>query len=102
MNTSININHDLFAVKRQQQLATEAPTSNYCFSPLPLLKTIARHRAIQLGEPLAFCDDCKEWTPMEWLPAKERDRKADSWFKCAFCGGRRLTFRILEKAIAIP
>ena len=46
-------------------------------------------------QPLAFCDRCKKWTQMKWLPKEQRGKKVETWFECAVCGCRRLTLRYL-------
>ena len=46
-------------------------------------------------QPLAFCDRCKKWTPMKWLPKEQRGKKVETWFECAVCGCRRLPLRYL-------
>ncbi|MBO5695634.1 MAG: hypothetical protein J6S98_09550 [Lentisphaeria bacterium] len=48
-------------------------------------------------EPLAYCQQCKEWKPMRWLPKNERKKNFESWFECAHCGCRQLTFRYVYK-----
>ena len=30
---------------------------------------------------------------MHWLPKAERGKKAEQWFQCEYCGGRKLTLR---------
>lgn len=30
--------------------------------------------------PLAYCDKCKAWHPMKWLPQAERGKRAEEWF----------------------
>ena len=53
------------------------------------------------GEPLAFCANCREWTPMRWRPKSERGKHAEHWFQCEYCGGRDLTLRYLSVNEAI-
>lgn len=55
---------------------------------------IAPHPAAK-DEPLAYCADCQEWTPMRWLPKAEHGKKAEQWFRCEYCGGRKLTLKYL-------
>jgi len=47
------------------------------------------------GEPLAYCADCREWKPMRWRPTAERGKRAETWFQCEYCGGRKLTLKYL-------
>ena len=49
----------------------------------------------QSGEPLAYCQRCKEWKPMRCLPKNERKKNFESWFECAQCGCRQLSFRYI-------
>lgn len=49
-------------------------------------------------EPLAFCVGCGEWTPMRWLPKKERGHAAETWFECEYCGCRELKLRYIVKS----
>ncbi len=51
--------------------------------------------------PLAYCDKCKAWHPMKWLPQAERGKRAEEWFMCAVCGGRSLTLRYLSPGEAL-
>ena len=53
------------------------------------------------SEPLAFCANCREWTPMRWRPKSERGKRAEQWFQCEYCGGRDLTLRYLSVNEAI-
>jgi len=63
---------------------------------LPIGSEIRPRRQPNLNEPLAFCADCQEWTPMQWLPVKERGKKAETWFQCEHCHGRNLSLRHLS------
>ena len=68
----------------------------------PIAKTtICQHRQPDKNEPLAFCTDCQEWTPMQWLPKAERGKKAEQWFQCEYCHGRKLTLRYLSVTEAV-
>lgn len=33
---------------------------------------------------------------MQWLPVKERGKKAETWFECEHCHGRNLSLRHLS------
>jgi len=63
--------------------------------------TIPPHRQPSKDEPLAFCADCHEWTPMKWRPKADRGKKAETWFQCEYCGGRDLTLRYLTMDEAV-
>ena len=58
-------------------------------------------RKIRPEESLGFCNHCKEWTPLIWLPQEERGKKAESWFMCGFCSGRDITLRYLSGKEAV-
>ena len=50
--------------------------------------------------PVAYCHRCKVWTPLTWLPADQRGRRAETWFCCAACGGKSYQLRDLTEAQA--
>lgn len=50
--------------------------------------------------PVAYCNRCKVWTPLAWLPADQRGRRAETWFCCAACGGKSYQLRDLTEAQA--
>ena len=54
-------------------------------------------RTPKANEPLAFCAKCAGWVVMEWLPLSERGKHYETWFCCAECGERNLTFRYIKK-----
>ena len=60
-----------------------------------------KRREIKQYEPTAFCHNCQEMTPMEWLPKEERGKKPETWFKCEFCGGRHLTIKYITEKEAV-
>ena len=60
---------------------------------LPVESASPPRRVPDTGEPLAYCAESREWTPMQWLPKAERDKNAEQWFRCEYCGGRKLTLR---------
>ena len=60
-----------------------------------------KRREIKQYEPTAFCHNCQEMTPMEWLPKEERSKKPETWFKCEFCGGRHLTIKYISEKEAV-
>ena len=62
--------------------------------PMPLATPSRRIPA--KDEPLAYCADCRDWTPMRWLPKGERGKKPEQWFQCEYCGGRKLTLKYLS------
>ena len=85
MTKTIKLAFDRFAVKREEpalETVVLPPVAPLGRVPLP-------------GEPLAFCADCRDWTPMEWLSRDVRGKHCDEWFRCADCGGGKLTFRHL-------
>jgi hypothetical protein len=61
-----------------------------------VVKPVVCRRQPGKDEPLAFCADCQEWTPMQWLPKAERGKKVEQWFLCEYCHGRKLTLRYLS------
>ena len=73
----------------------------YVCSTLPVSQEPAKRREIKQYEPTAFCHNCQEMTPMEWLPKEEWGKKPESWFKCEFCGGRHLTIKYLTEKEAV-
>jgi len=38
---------------------------------------------------------------MQWLPVKERGKKAETWFECEYCDGRHLTLKYLSAGEAV-
>ena len=58
-------------------------------------------RKIRPEESLGFCNHCKEWTPLIWLPKEERGKKAESWFMCEVCSGRSIILRYLSGKEAV-
>ena len=62
---------------------------------LPVESDGLARRVPDPGEPLAYCADCREWTPMRWRPAAERGKRVEAWYECENCGGRDLTLRYL-------
>ncbi len=95
----------LFKIHRKSLLAESADVEKETREPMTAALTVPQvismlavkpHRKPKPDEPLAFCADCYDWTPMKWLPAKERGRKAETWFQCEYCGNRRLTLRYLS------
>ncbi len=63
---------------------------------------IPKHKHIPAhGEPLAYCSICKDWTPMQWRPVRERGKRAEQWFQCEYCGCRELALRHLSGKDAV-
>lgn len=100
----------LFKVHRKEQspvtVSNEGAVQEVAQMPvkssIPLAKDIpVCRRQPGRDEPLAFCADCHEWTPMQWLPTPERGKSAEQWFQCEYCGGRDLTLRYLSMAEAV-
>ena len=83
IETRIRLRDDLFRIRRS---AKASPAAFSADLPKP-------SRRMDENVPKAFCASCKEWCPMEWLPPAERGRRCEEWFRCAVCGGRRLTIR---------
>lgn|GEM_PF-2741289 len=73
-----------------------------CVRSFPPVESFCLRRVSSPGEPLAFCADCHEWTPMQWLPIKERGKRAEQWFQCEYCHERNLTLRYLSAKEAVP
>ena len=67
----------------------------------PMHRAPVKRREIRQHESTAFCHNCQEMTPMIWLPAEERGKKPESWFKCEFCGGHHLTIKYITEKEAI-
>ena len=68
----------------------------------PIAKpVVCHHRLPDKNEPLAFCDLCHAWTPMQFLPKSERGKSAETWFECEYCHGRKLTLRYLSMFEAV-
>ena len=96
----VKLNWDLFRIVRKR--TTDAPAEQEAAvaaeppsSPVvePMTLPTPSRRIPAKNEPLAYCADCREWTPMQWLPKAERGKKAEQWFQCEYCGGRKLTLR---------
>ena len=99
----VKLNWDLFHIVRkrtteepveQEVMATTEPSSPPVLDSMPLPTPLRRIPA--KDEPLAYCADCHDWTPMQWLPKAERGKKAEQWFRCEYCGGRKLTLKYLS------
>ena len=67
-----------------------------CVPTTPMPSATPSRRIPAKDEPLAYCADCHDWTPMQWLPKAERGKKAEQWFRCEYCGGRKLTLKYLS------
>ena len=63
--------------------------------PAPLQNNVRRIPASD--EPLTFCAKCGDWTPMRWLPKKERGHSVETWFECEYCGCRELKLRYITR-----
>jgi Zn finger protein HypA/HybF involved in hydrogenase expression len=63
-------------------------------------KEIWKMEKINNNTPVAYCHRCKVWTPLAWLPADQRGRRAETWFCCAACGGKSYQLRDLTEAQA--
>ena len=96
----VKLNWNLFRIVRkrpteepvgQEVMVTTDPPSPPVVAPMPL--PTPSHRIPAKDEPLAYCADCHDWTPMRWLPKAERGKKPEQWFQCEYCGGRKLTLR---------
>ncbi len=98
----IKLNWNLFRIVRKETSAddllanADLDAANACSKeeaePLPPVR-----RTPTLGEPLAYCANCRAWTPMRWRPKSERGKRAEQWFQCEYCGGRDLTLRYLSQ-----
>ena len=80
--------------------ATQTVEPSVLSTPIVPQEPVKR-REIKQYEPTAFCHNCQEMTPMEWLPKEERGKKPESWFKCEFCGGRHLTIKYITEKEAV-
>ena len=87
----VKLNWDLFHIVRKR--TTGAPTEQEAAAVAAPPSASPPRRVPDTGEPLAYCAECREWTPMRWLPKAERGKKAEQWFRCEYCGGRKLTLR---------
>ena len=97
----IKLNWNLFKIVRKEENTddlfanADLDAADACpkekTEPLPPVR-----RPPAPGEPLAFCANCREWTPMRWRPKSERGKCAEQWFQCEYCGGRDLTLRYLS------
>jgi len=85
-------------VEQEVMVTTESP-SPPVVEPMPSVTPSRRTPA--KGESLAYCADCREWTPMRWLPKEQRGKKPEQWFQCEYCGGRKQTFRHMSMSEAM-
>ena len=91
----VKLNWDLFHIVRKR--TTDAPAEQEAaVVAAPTPSASPPRRVPDPGEPLAYCADCRDWTPMRWLPKAERGKKAEQWFRCEYCGGRKLTLRYVS------
>ena len=104
MKRKIKLNPHIFVIHRSA--AAQPENSEPYLETLPdelppqQSKPVTR-RKICPEESLGFCNHCKEWTPLIWLPKEERGKKAESWFMCEFCSGRSITLRYLSGQEAV-
>ncbi len=104
MKRKIKLNPHIFVIRRNA--AAQPENSEPHLETLPdelppqQSKPVTR-RKIRPEESLGFCNHCKEWTPLIWLPKEERGKKAESWFMCGFCSGRSITLRYLSGKEAV-
>ena len=110
MKRKITLNPNIFVIHRKAAepeesidnatipATAEAPQAN---STPPWHREPVKRREIKQYEPTAFCHNCQEMTPMEWLPKEERGKKPETWFKCEFCGGRHLTIKYITEKEAV-
>lgn len=96
----VKLNWNLFRIvrKRVPELLVEQETA---IAAEPTPSASPSRRLPDPGEPLAYCADCREWTPMQWLPKAERGKKAEQWFQCEYCGGRKLTLQHVSMSEAM-
>ena len=96
----VKLNWDLFRIirKRTPEPLVEQETA-VAAEPMPSATPLRRIPA--KDEPLAYCADCHDWTPMRWLPKAERSKKVEQWFQCEYCGGRKLTLRQVSMSEAM-
>ncbi len=96
----IKLNWNLFRIvrKRVPEPLVEQETA---IAAEPTPSASPSHRLPDPGEPLAYCADCHDWTPMRWRPAAERGKHVEAWFECEYCGGRKLTFRYVSMSEAM-
>ena len=87
----VKLNWDLFHIVRKR--TTDAPAEQEAAPVTAPPSASPPRRVPDPGEPLAYCADCHDWTPMQWLPKAERGKKPEQWFQCEYCGGRKLTLR---------
>ena len=99
----VKLNWNLFRIVRkrpteepveQEVMVTIEPPSPPVVEPMP--SATPSRRIPAKDEPLAYCADCHDWTPMQWLPKAERGKKPEQWFQCEYCGGRKLTLRYVS------
>lgn len=96
-------NHDTIhkQIIKWQNIKTNKPTNTIELIPpvkeIELIPSIITKRPIRDGETLAYCAECKELTPMQWLPKAERGKRAEQWFQCEYCGCRELTLRYFDQ-----
>ena len=96
----VKLNWNLFRIVREHH--TEAPAEQETAVAAKPTPSVASVRRIPTrDEPLAYCADCREWTPMRWRPAAERGKHVEAWFECEYCGGRKLTFRHMSMSEAM-
>ena len=110
MKRKITLNPNIFVIHRKStepeesidnatiSATAEAPQAN---STPPWRRELVKRCEIKQHEPTAFCHNCQEMTPMEWLPKEKRSKKPETWFKCEFCGGRHLTIKDITDKEAV-
>ena len=81
------------SVEQEVMVTAESPSPPVAY---PMPSATPSRRIPAKDEPLAYCADCHNWTPMRWLPKAERGKKAEQWFRCEYCGGRKLTLKYLS------
>ena len=104
MKRKIKLDPNIFVIHRSAAVRLENTAPHQETVPDELLqqqnKPAARRKTHPEESP-GFCDHCKEWTPLVWLPQKERGKKAENWFMCKFCSGRGITLRYLSGKEAV-
>ena len=91
----VTLNWDLFHIVRENAPGSSSGQETAVVEPPQLIEKPRRTPAP--GEPLAYCANCREWTPMRWRPKSERGKRAEQWFQCEYCGGRELTCGICHQ-----
>ena len=93
--------HSNIVTVAEDKLVVANVPDNFVPVAIATPRTIPPHRQPGKDEPLAFCDHCHEWTPMQWRPKADRGKKAETWFQCEYCGGLDLTLRYLTMDEAV-